>query len=134
MKKSGLLKSLVVVLLSGVLVANLATFVFADDNLSWEDLSSDNNTNTENIANNTLEDNNTNLNSANNTVDNNTNYSTSGNLSTNLSTNSSNTNVNENKNELAYTGFADNSILPVMIVLGILVTVYSVKKIKEYNF
>jgi len=52
MRKSGLLKSLVVVLLSGVLIVNLATFVFADDNssLDWGDIGSNENTNWEEIS------------------------------------------------------------------------------------
>ena len=137
MEKSSLLKSLVVILLSGVLVLNLSSIVLADDNTNssysgWENAptSETNDLNT-----------NSNSNSFSNTGTNsNSNYNTLGTTDTNSNTNSnSNSNSNNASNEnnnvdtLAYTGAADTSILAIIAVLGVIVAAYSFKKIREYN-
>ena len=135
MKKSELLRVFVVIILSAVLVTSLTTRVFADDNTDFGDWGSpvvtpgDNTGNTDNTN---VE--NTNIS---NTNVNNTNVGGSGSTTTTLNTNvqneANNTNTDEDKNSLAYTGVADNSALAVMIVLGVIATIYSAKKIREYN-
>lgn len=152
MKKSSLLKSLVVILLSGVLVLNLSSIVLADDNTNssysgWENATTsdtnDLNTNSNsNSFSNTGTNSNSNYNNlstadTNSSINSNSNYST---LNTNSNTNSnSNSNSNNDSDEnndvdtLAYTGAADTSILAIVAVLGVIVAAYSFKKIREYN-
>lgn len=148
MKKSSLLKSLVVILLSGVLVLNLSSIVLADDNTNssysgWENATtSDTNDLNTNSNSNSFSNTGTNSNSNYNTLstadtnsntNSNSNYNT---LNTNSNTNSNSNNAsNENNNvdTLAYTGAADTSILAIIAVLGVIVAAYSFKKIREYN-
>ena len=136
MKKTNLLKGIVIAMLSVVLVANLATYVFADDNLDWDTLSGNA---SGNAAGNTAG--NTSGNTSGNGIDftnpesntNSNNNTNSGSMSTYLNTNN-NTNTNENKaNTLAYTGLGNTNAFTVVIVLGAIVAVYSFKKAKEYN-
>lgn len=148
MEKSSLLKSLVVILLSGVLVLNLSSIVLADDNTNssysgWENATtSDTNDLNTNSNSNSFSNTGTNSNSNYNTLstadtnsntNSNSNYNT---LNTNSNTNSNSNNAsNENNNvdTLAYTGAADTSILAIIAVLGVIVAAYSFKKIREYN-
>ena len=148
MKKSSLLKSLVVILLSGVLVLNLSSIVLADDNTNssysgWENATTSNtndlNTNSNsNSFSNTGTNSNSNYNTlstadTNSNTNSNSNYNT---LNTNSNSNSNSNNAsNENNNvdTLAYTGAADTSILAIIAVLGVIVAAYSFKKIREYN-
>ena len=148
MKKSSLLKSLVVILLSGVLVLNLSSIVLADNNANssysgWENATtSDTNDLNTNSNSNSFSNAGTNSNSNYNTLstadtnsntNSNSNYNT---LNTNSNTNSNSNNAsNENNNvdTLAYTGAADTSILAIVAVLGVIVAAYSFKKIREYN-
>lgn len=148
MEKSSLLKSLVVILLSGVLVLNLSSIVLADDNTNssysgWENATtSDTNDLNTNSNSNSFSNTGTNSNSNYNTLstadtnsntNSNSNYNT---LNTNSNTNSNSNNAsNENNNvdTLAYTGAADTSILAIVAVLGVIVAAYSFKKIREYN-
>lgn len=148
MKKSSLLKSLVVILLSGVLVLNLSSIVLADNNANssysgWENATtSDTNDLNTNSNSNSFSNTGTNSNSNYNTLstadtnsntNSNSNYNT---LNTNSNTNSNSNNAsNENNNvdTLAYTGAADTSILAIVAVLGVIVAAYSFKKIREYN-
>ena len=148
MEKSSLLKSLVVILLSGVLVLNLSSIVLADDNTNssysgWENATTSNtndlNTNSNsNSFSNTGTNSNSNYNTlstadTNSNTNSNSNYNT---LNTNSNSNSNSNNAsNENNNvdTLAYTGAADTSILAIIAVLGVIVAAYSFKKIREYN-
>lgn len=148
MEKSSLLKSLVVILLSGVLVLNLSSIVLADNNANssysgWENATtSDTNDLNTNSNSNSFSNTGTNSNSNYNTLstadtnsntNSNSNYNT---LNTNSNTNSNSNNAsNENNNvdTLAYTGAADTSILAIIAVLGVIVAAYSFKKIREYN-
>lgn len=148
MRKSSLLKSLVVILLSGVLVLNLSSIVLADNNANssysgWENATtSDTNDLNTNSNSNSFSNTGTNSNSNYNTLstadtnsntNSNSNYNT---LNTNSNTNSNSNNAsNENNNvdTLAYTGAADTSILAIVAVLGVIVAAYSFKKIREYN-
>ena len=105
----------------------------ADENKTSEDNKTDNGKKTDKTTNNNL----TNITINKNTNVNNTNVGGSGSTTTTLNTNvqneANNTNTDEDKNSLAYTGVADNSALAVMIVLGVIATIYSAKKIREYN-
>ena len=148
MEKSSLLKSLVVILLSGVLVLNLSSIVLADDNTNssysgWENApTSETNYLNTNSNSNSFSNTGTNSNSNYNTLstadtnsntNSNSNYNT---LNTNSNSNSNSNNAsNENNNvdTLAYTGAADTSILAIIAVLGVIVAAYSFKKIREYN-
>ena len=138
MKKTNLLKGIVIAMLSVVLVANLATYVFADDNLDWDTLSGNTSGNAAgNTAGNTSGNTSGNgidfTNPESNTNTNSNNNTNSGSMSTYLNTNN-NTNTNENKaNTLAYTGLGNTNAFAVVIVLGAIVAVYSFKKAKEYN-
>lgn len=148
MRKSSLLKSLVVILLSGVLVLNLSSIVLADDNTNssysgWENAPTSN-TNDFNTNSNSNSFSNTGTNSNSNyntlsTTDTNSNTNSNSNYNTLNSNSNSNSNSNNASNEnnnvdtLAYTGAADTSILAIIAVLGVIVAAYSFKKIREYN-
>lgn len=148
MEKSSLLKSLVVILLSGVLVLNLSSIVLADDNTNssysgWENAptseTNDLNTNSNsNSFSNTGTNSNSNYNTL-STADTNSNTNSNSNYNTLNSNSNSNSNSNNASNEnnnvdtLAYTGAADTSILAIIAVLGVIVAAYSFKKIREYN-
>lgn len=148
MEKSSLLKSLVVILLSGVLVLNLSSIVLADDNTNssysgWENApTSDTNDLNTNSNSNSFSNTGTNSNSNYNTLstaDTNSNTNSNSNYNTLNSNSNSNSNSNNASNEnnnvdtLAYTGAADTSILAIIAVLGVIVAAYSFKKIREYN-
>ena len=144
MKKSSLLKLVVVIALSLLLVVNLASVVFADDaTFGWDDPTITNeaaaNTSATNTSTNTT-----------NTATTNTSTNTTNTTTTNITTNTSNTSIstgnaittlnttstNESENEvnsLAYTGIENNSFLVVVILVGAMIAGYSLKKVKEYN-
>lgn len=133
MRKSSLLKSLVVVVLSIVLVANLTSIVFADDNVNtdgWDsvDLTLINTNNATDTSTNTSTNTSTSTSTTNTPLNTNT-----GSATTTLNTSSSDNTNNSSVNSLAYTGIEDNSVLAVVIVLGVIVAAYSFKKLKEYN-
>ena len=127
MNKSSVLKVLVVVGLSMVLIASLVSVVSADDAFSgWTNAAeSGNNTapaGNSIVSGNSISTGNTNV--ASNSI-------STGNVTTNLNTNT-NTN-NSSVNNLAYTGVENTSVLTVVMLLGVIVAVYSFKKIREYN-
>ena len=141
MKKSNLLKLIVVVGLSIVLAFSIASVVRADDNTDysgWTDLDpvSTNSANNTSTDNNSAIDNNTTANS----LDTTNSYTTTNEYNSTISTenatttlNTSTTNENNEVNNLAYTGIEDNSLLIVVILVGAIVAGYSLKKVKEYN-
>ena len=142
MKKSSLLKSVVVIGLSLLLVANLASVVFADDaTFGWDDPTITNQATTNTSSTNTSNTNtlNTNTSSIDNTNSIATNSITTTNTSSIITENATttlNTSTNESENEvnsLAYTGVENNSVLVVVILIGAIVAGYSLKKVKEYN-
>ena len=145
MKKSNLLKLIVVIGLSLVLAFSLVSVVKADDTSEFSGWTEADPVNTANTTNTTSVDNTTNtVNTANttNTVEttnittdtaNEFNYST---ITTENTTTTINTTSNEEENEvnnLAYTGIEDNSMLVVVILVGAIVAGYSLKKVREYN-
>ena len=144
MKKTSLLKVVVVIGLSLLLVANLVSVVFADDS-DWIDPVAPNTTN--NTTNNTTSNTSTNSNTSNNSTITNsiTTPEPINSITTNTSNNTSysggttttlNTSTNDTENEvnnLAYTGIENNSMLVVVILIGVIAAGYSFKKIKEYN-
>ena len=146
MKKSSILKVLVVVGLSMVLIANLVSVVSADDAFSgWTNPTPTGNTtpaaNTTNTtpAGNTVTTGNTvtggntiSTGNTTNTTNTNTTIST-GNVTTNLNTTNTKSTNNTSVNSLAYTGIENTSVLTVVMILGVIVAAYSFKKIKEYN-
>ena len=146
MKKIGLLKSLTIVGLSMLLVANLGSSVFAADDSSYGDWTNP----TSSV---TATPTPTSSTAGWNTTTTSTPTPTSG-LTTTLtptpttsaltttstptptrvSLNTANNAANTTGvNNLAYTGASNGSIIAVMIVLGIGVAAYSFKKVKEYN-
>lgn len=135
MRRFGLLKSLVVIILSLALIASFTTVFAADDaNATWDwetepiNEVSTNTANTANTANTNTALDNTNI------VENNTTNELTTNLNTNLVEDDENETENEeNVNSLAYTGAESNSILAIAVVLGTIVAVYSFKKVREYN-
>ena len=140
MKKTSLLKVVVVIGLSLLLVANLVSVVFADD-LNWDDPTTTNSA--ANTATNTATG--TNTSNTSTTTNSISTPETTNSITTNTSNNSSfsgnatttlNTSTNDTENEvnnLAYTGIENNSMLLVVILIGAIVAGYSFKKIKEYN-
>ena len=127
MNKSSVLKVLVVVGLSMVLIASLVSVVSADDAFSGWTNAAESGNNTAPAGNsiasgNSISTGNTNV--ASNSI-------STGNVTTNLNTNT-NTN-NSSVNNLAYTGVENTSVLTVVMLLGVIVAVYSFKKIREYN-
>ncbi len=153
MKKSSLLKTIVVIGLSLILVANLVSVVRAADDNSFSDWT--NPTVTENTTTTTPTTTTTTDNTVSNTVNNTTVTSnTTNSISTDITTNTSssgttnstittgnatttlNTSTNNSENEvntLAYTGIENNSLLVVVILVGAIVAGYSFKKVREYN-
>ena len=141
MKKSNLLKSVVVIGLSLLLIVNLASVVLADDaTYGWDDPTITNQATTNTATTNTAATNT----AATNTTDT-TNFTTpdlttntsntslsTGNATTTLNTTSTNETENE-VNSLAYTGIENNSFLVVIILIGAIIAGYSLKKVKEYN-
>lgn len=143
MKKTSLLKILVVAIVSVALVLSLGAVVFAEDEYAGWDSNPDllNNTvdntvdNSASDMNNVLIDDNTSANEFDNTIStDNTfdNINTSENEGT-ATTDLNNSESNNDVNSLAYTGIEDNSVLAVAIVLGVLMAIYSFKKVKEYS-
>ena len=142
MSKSNLLKVVVVIGLSLLLVANLASVVLADDaTYGWDDpTATTTQTNTTNTTTNTATGNTTYSNTASTTNSSTTNITTATTGSTSISTGNAtttlNTSTNETSNEvnsLAYTGVESNSVLVVVILVGAIIAGYSLKKVKEYN-
>lgn len=132
MRRFGLLKSLVVIILSLALIASFTTVFAADDaNATWDwDTEPVNEVpaNATNTANTNTALDNINI------VENNTTNELTTNLNTNLVEDDENETENEeNVNSLAYTGAESNSILAIAVVLGTIVAVYSFKKVREYN-
>ena len=154
MKKSFLLKGVLVFVLSLVLVANLASVVRADDFSSvWDDPTTGTATGTDSTGGtSTADDTTTDGTSTTGTVttdgtttgttdstatgtDTSTTDDTSS-ISTGSATTTLDTNDDESENEvnsLAYTGIESNSVLPVVIIIGAIVAGYSLRKIREYN-
>ena len=160
MIKSNLLKVVLVIVLSVLLIANLASVVFAADDSfasAWEDNaetpvvtsagtdSTGTTTGTDSTGTTTGTDS-TGTTTSTGTTDttgtisgtDTTSTDTSSSISTGSATTTLSTNEDEdeNKNEvhsLAYTGIEDNKILPVVIVFGAIVAGYSLKKVREYN-
>ena len=128
MERTSLLKGLVVIVLSAILVANLVSVVFADNSSvdadGWDTELS--------VVNNTTTNSSTNTSTGVSTTNTTTNTSTNtGSATTSLNT--SNSNEENEVNSLAYTGVESNSILAIVLVLGVIVATYSLKKVKEYN-
>ena len=142
MKKSNLLKLIVVIGLSLVLAFSLVSVVKADDTSEfsgWTEADPVNTANTASVANTTNTTNTTDITNTATTTNittdttNEFNYST---ITTENTTTTINTTSNEEENEvnnLAYTGIEDNSMLVVVILVGAIVAGYSLKKVREYN-
>ena len=159
MKKLGLLKVVLVIVLSLLLVANISSVVFAaDDSTSWDDptasssgstgatgaTGSSTDTTDGTTATGTSTTDGTTTSS---TIDSSTSTSTdtsatdtssSSSLSTGSATTTLDTNENENQdqnevNSLAYTGAENTNILAIVIVIGAIVAGYSLRKLREYN-
>ena len=138
MKKTSLLKVVVVIGLSLLLVANLVSVVLADD-LNWDDPITSNtatgtNTNTNtNTSNTSTTTNSISTPETTNSITTNTSGNTSYSGSTTTTLNTSTNDTENEVNNLAYTGIENNSMLVVVILIGVIAAGYSFKKIKEYN-
>lgn len=150
MNKTKLLKVVVVIGLSLLLVANLASVVFADDaTYGWDDptaTSTQTNTTSNTTSNTATSNTYSNTASTTNSLTTNITTETTGSTSntntsnTSISTGNATTTLNTSTNEtskevnsLAYTGVESNSVLVVVILIGAIVAGYSLKKVKEYN-
>ena len=136
MKKTSLLKVVVVIGLSLLLVANLVSVVLADD-LNWDDPITSNtatgtNTNT-NTSNTSTTTNSISTPETTNSITTNTSGNTSYSGSTTTTLNTSTNDTENEVNKLAYTGIENNSMLVVVILIGVIAAGYSFKKIREYN-
>lgn len=147
MKKSSLLKTIVVIGLSLLLIVNVVSVVSAadEDTFGWE-VPTTNTTNTTNTTTDTSS--NTVDNVTSNTMDTTNSITTNTSTTTDISNTSistenvtttfnTSTNIEDNEtnevNSLAYTGIENNSVLVVVILVGAIVAGYSLKKVKEYN-
>lgn len=144
MKKSSLLKTIVVIGLSLLLIVNVVSVVSAadEDTFGWEVPTTTNTTNTTNTSSNTVDSVTSNTMDTTNSITTNTSTTTdisntsisTENVTTTLNTS---TNIEDNEtnevNSLAYTGIENNSVLVVVILVGAIVAGYSLKKVKEYN-
>lgn len=147
MRNLSFLKVLVVMVLSVALIVSLSTLVFAanettDDGFDWDNATviTSNTTNTTgntvdtNTTGNTVDDVFTNAAVENTNTANSINSNLVTNTNVNVNTTSTNANTNTNKVEtLADTGLANNGAMVLVIVVGLIVSIYSYKKIKEYN-
>ena len=149
MKKTSFLKLLSVVFLTIMLVFNIVTVVRADDeDDAWGDWDTPTVTsNTTTTPTPTTEENSAiNINDTNSTTYGNvydsTNSATNNTANTSynaiIALNTTNSYGNEvdnntNVNSLAYTGTENNSILAVVFVAGIVIAIYSLKKINYYK-
>ncbi len=139
MNKLSILKVLVVVGLSMVLIASMVSVVSADDAFSGWTNAAESGNNITPAGNSSTPENSIstgNTNSTGNTIPTgNTNAAgnsiSTGSVSTNLNTNTNSN--NSSVNNLAYTGVENTSVLTVVMLLGVIVAVYSFKKIREYN-
>ena len=158
MNKIRLFKVVLVVVLSVLLVMNLTSVVFAADDLTtdWENAgtpvdgsASTGTTGTDSTTGTTGTDSttgtttgietsgttSTDTTGTSTTTTDSTSSISTGSATTTLSTNEDE-NEDESKNEvnsLAYTGIEDNTVLPVVIVIGAVVAGYSLKKLRDYN-
>ena len=142
MKKSSLLKLIVVIGLSLLLAFRLVTVYAADDSSfpGWDDPTTTTST-TDNTVDNTTD--NTPANATPNTTDtittdttNTTNTDYNSTINTGNATTDLNTSTNDAENEvenLAYTGIESNSIMTVVILVAAIVAGYSLKKVRDYN-
>ena len=135
MKKLELLKIMVVVGLSLIMVLSITNLVFAadEDDFDWDNAIVTNNSVDSNAIMNNIDMNNidiNNLNSINNLS--NINSSSLGTSTSNYNT--SNTTTTTNANKLANTGVSNfNGTIALVIVLGVIVAIYSYKKVNEYK-
>ena len=155
MKKSGLLKVVLVIVLSLLLVANITSVVFADDvsSAEWEDpmattgssadatgASADSSTGSTTdgttATGTSSTDGTTAATDSTSTGTDTTDTSSSSSLSTGSATTTLDSNENEEGNEvnsLAYTGIENTNFLAIVIVIGAIVAGYSLRKLREYN-
>ena len=131
MKKSSLLKLIVVIGLSLLLAFRLVTVYAADDSSfpGWDDPTTTTST-TDNTVDNTTD------NTPANTTPNTTNTDYNSTINTGNATTDLNTSTNDAENEvenLAYTGIESNSIMTVVILVAAIVAGYSLKKVRDYN-
>ena len=152
MKKSNLIKGIMLILLSVVLIGANVNGVYAADS-SDDDINnilnfSDDNTSSSSGSSNTSSSTNTNTNSSSNTsksnstTNTNSNTNKATNTNTNASANKTNTNntannssvySNTNNSNLPKTGIEDSLPTVVLIVVFAISAVYAFKKIREYN-
>ncbi len=111
--KNNLIKIISILLIISVMVVLFTTTVFADDNDTFDDLTST-------LTNNT------------NNSNNNTNTNTNLNTNTNTNTNTNNTSI-YNNTDLPKTGIEDSIPIAMLVVVFGISAVYAYKKIKEYD-
>ena len=154
MKKSGLLKVVLVIVLSLLLVANITSVVFAADDSTavWDDPTAsasgtDGTSGTADATTGATTDGTTATGTSStdgttaatdsiSTSTDTTDTSSSSSLSTGSATTTLDSNENEEENEvnsLAYTGIENTNVLAVVIVIGAIVAGYSLRKLREYN-
>ena len=128
MKKTNILKILIVSIVSIIFIVNIASYVYADNDDLWEDADTaqtDNNTTGTGTSSadvvDPLEENNTTTNASSYT--------------TNLNEDDDNwAETNNNTAEtMPKTGIEDNSLVFVVIVISLIVAGYSYKKLSDYN-
>lgn len=132
MERKNLLKSIIVIGLSLILVVSFTNFVFADDDFDWDNATLVGGNETNNSVDNTLK--NSTDNTLGNTAGNTTGNQLLNNVANNVANNTSkNTTNNVSSNSLAYTGSENGGIIAIIAVAGVVVTIYSYMKIKEYK-
>lgn len=119
MKKSNLMKSILVLVISLMIVLFSANVVRAADEGNFADLTP------------TLDSNNTNTNNA-NTNNSNSNRTNNTNTNSNRTNNTNNSSI-YNNTSLPKTGIADSIPVVLLIVVFGISSVYAYKKIKEYK-
>lgn len=161
MKKSGLLKVVLVIVLSLLMVANITSVVFAADDFSgWDDPTAGGSSSTGTTGSTTdgttatgtgttdgtttgttttgTTDGTTATTTTTDSSSTSTDTSSSSSLSTGSATTTLDTNENENQNQnevnsLAYTGVENTNVLAIVILIGAIVAGYSLRKLREYN-
>ncbi|MBR3002105.1 MAG: hypothetical protein IKF38_00820 [Clostridia bacterium] len=144
MKKTNLIKGILLILLSVVLIGTTGVYAASLDDEFLQDFSSNSTGSSNTSANNTANNVSANNSSANNVAANNSaannkanNVSANNNATNNNSTNKTNTNSsvynNTNSSNLPKTGVEDSIPTMVLVVVFAISAVYAFKKIKEYN-
>lgn len=135
MKKTSLIKGILLIILSVALIGTTAAYAASDLDAEIDAMQNftDSQSNTTNNTRNTVNNTSNTTNTANNTSNTNSNRTNNTSNRTNSTTNSSVYNNTNNTSNLPKTGIEDSLPTMVLIVIFAISAVYAYKRIKDYN-